>query len=445
MPAKREVKLSAAQLSAAKKLLRPVSQQRRAYPPRRPRQVMSGRGAYYVRGSGSLSAKLPYLGKAEASLEAGYMSKDYHLKGHGSYLMEKIKHNTFIRGEPPEIRNMRYREGAVVIRHREYIGDVISSATSGAFNIQTYPINPGLAQTFPWLSQIAIGFEEYVISGMVFEFRSTASDAIASSTNLALGTVGLCTQYDPLNPTFTNMQQLLAYEYAQQCKVSENALHMIECAKNQTPINQLYVRGGLQPANSDIRLYDWGVFSIATSGLQGTNVNIGQIWVSYEVCFLKPKLSTQSILGGGFYNQILSGVSTSNMFGTTVVAVSPENTLAITNTGLQINFPSTAQPVSYMVQLNYTFSSGTWGMASQFGHGNCVVVKYFNGNAYFNAPANGTASVTSGSSTFIVSTLGNNAATFLQFSTNLQVGSGAVCQMTIDQIAYINPATYGSV
>jgi hypothetical protein len=44
----------------------------------------------------------------------------------------------------------------LVVRHREYIGDVISSSTSNAFSLTSYTINPGSVQTFPWLSKISL-------------------------------------------------------------------------------------------------------------------------------------------------------------------------------------------------------------------------------------------------------------------------------------------------
>lgn len=411
------------------------------------KHTVGGSGAYYVRGRAGGSLKLPYIGHAEAALEAGYSSGTFALKGHGSYLMEKIKHNVFLRGEPPEIRNLKYREGAVVIRHREYIADVISSSVAGQFKVDTYPINPGMSQTFPWLSTIAAGFEEYVITGMVFEFRSTCSDAIASSTNLALGTVGLATQYDPLNPTFNNMQQLLAYEYAQQCKVSENAIHMIECARNQTPVTQLYVRTGSQPANSDIRLYDWGTFSIATSGLQGTSVNLAQCWVSYEILLLKPKLSVQALQGGlSFKAMSTSSVVQNNPLGT-AWSYSPANNLAVTlaNTGV-ITFPATAQPVSYLISLNWNNFTAMAAAFSNMSFTNGVRPKIWNNNtlATSYAPQIGLAGTTESMITFVFSTVGQNLVPTVSISNNVLFAGTPYCEITVMETVYYDPAIYGS-
>ncbi len=44
------------------------------------------------------------------------------------------------------------KSSTVMISHREYLGDVISSATIGAYSGTSYYINPGNVSTFPWLS-----------------------------------------------------------------------------------------------------------------------------------------------------------------------------------------------------------------------------------------------------------------------------------------------------
>jgi hypothetical protein len=47
----------------------------------------------------------------------------------------------------------------VVIRHKEYLGEIRGSTT---FTVQdALQINPGNARTFPWLSGVAVRFQEY--------------------------------------------------------------------------------------------------------------------------------------------------------------------------------------------------------------------------------------------------------------------------------------------
>ena len=80
-----------------------------------------------------------------------------------------------------------------VIRHREYITDIYSgvAGSPGApapspFKIQSFSLNPGMIETYPWLSNVAGRFEEYNIEGMLFEYKSMYSDA-AVQTGGSLG------------------------------------------------------------------------------------------------------------------------------------------------------------------------------------------------------------------------------------------------------------------
>lgn len=275
--------------------------------------TMGGRGAYYIKGRVGASAKVPYFGKFDASLGAGYASGNTSfLKGLGSYSLSNIKHNVLIKPDIPQIRNTVYTEGGTIIRHREYLGPIVTSATAGQFDITSYPLNPAQSSTFPWLSQLAANYEEYKPNGLMFEFRSTASDAIASSTNLALGQVMMCTQYDPTDPEFSSDIELLNYSWAQSGKVSDNVQHFVECDPKQSPLSHLYTRAGSESSPSDLRFSDFGRFSIATQGLQGTSVQIGQLWVTYEFIMYKPKLGEDQAEGGGiFMYQNRSGSVTS--------------------------------------------------------------------------------------------------------------------------------------
>lgn len=215
------------------------------------------------------------------------------LTGFGDY---KVAGNSLMSGplggNPPIIRNSR--NNGIIVRHREYLADVFA-ATS--FTTNTYPINPGLIQSFPWLQQQADSFEQYKFRGLVFEFKSMSSDAVlATSASSALGTVIMSTQYNVLDEVFTDKRTMENYEYANSTKPSLSMLHPIECKMSQTTVSELYVRTGIVSAG-DLRLYDLGNFVIAVQGMQNAAANqvIGELWCTYEVEFFKPKL----LVGGG--------------------------------------------------------------------------------------------------------------------------------------------------
>jgi len=257
----------------------------------------AGRAIGGLAGAANMALGMPFssmLTPATGATLGGYMGKKAAAAtGFGSYKMPR--HNTLLYPELPSIRNSRVQEGAVVVRHKEYIGDVISSGTAGAGNVNVYAIQPGLATTFAWLAPIANCFQEYKLNGMLVEFRSASGDAV-SSGNTALGEVVISTNYNAASPftSSSSKSALLNEEFAVSTKPSCSVIHAIECAPSQTPVDKLYTRssstGNNPPASgTDIRLYDWGVLAVGTYGQQAASVNLGELWMSYEVLLYKPR------------------------------------------------------------------------------------------------------------------------------------------------------------
>lgn len=236
-----------------------------------------------------------------------------HLTGFGDY---QINGNTLLDGgmSPPMIKNA-VDKGGVIVRHREYLQDIDSTVLFTRLN---FPINPGLPGTFPWLSTVASCFEEYKFRGLVFEFKSLSSDAVLSSaTSSALGAVIMATDYNVLNPLFANKSQMENYEFANSAKPSLSFCHPVECKKSQTPNIPLYVRTPATAlAGSDQRLYDLGMFQVATVGMQAASGVAGEIWCTYEIEFYKPRLTpAPATLTDHF--ELQGTINGTNPFGTT--------------------------------------------------------------------------------------------------------------------------------
>lgn len=210
--------------------------------------------------------------------------------GHGDYGVSNagsIKENNLALSNSAQAPQFGTGKVAVNLTHREFLGDIVSSSVAGAFKIESYPINPGLAQTFPWLAGVVGGnFQQYRINGMTFEFRSMSGDAL-NSVNTALGSVIMSSDYDSSDNPFTTKQQMENTEYGVSCKPSTNMLHAIECARSQTSVSELYIRSFANPAGTDVRLYDMARFYIASVGCQGTSVNLGELWVTYDIDVFK--------------------------------------------------------------------------------------------------------------------------------------------------------------
>lgn len=293
-----------------------------------------------------------------------------HFTGLGDYRVSK---NAFLqRGAfnpmPPIVNKNKH--GGTVFRRSEYIGDVISAPTANTFKLDSYSINPGVENSFLWLSQIAGNYEQYVIEGCYYEYRTMSADAL-NSTNTALGQVIMATSYNAANPLFTNKQEMENYEGGISVKPSQSCRFFVECARRSNVLDDLYVRTSDPPAGQDIRLYDLGNFQIATNGLQGTNVNCGELWVTYQFCLLKPKMYN----GLGSFDTFVSytkntdGVITA--YGSTnLIPRASEVPIAITGAGTnsninnmfpgngQIVFPKIGIPQTYYIVIYWQGAAG---------------------------------------------------------------------------------------
>lgn len=242
--------------------------------------TISGVGDYHWKegSSPSIGARLgAFLGdKAQAVLGS--------ITGLGDY---SVRQNTLV-NNPPSVRNNSAR--TVTLSHREYIGDVVTGDAE-SFDMKSYPINPGNPTTFPWLSSIAKNYQQYRLDGVLFQFKSMSADAL-NSTNTALGQVIMATNYNVNQPLFDSKYEMENTEFSTSVKPSCSAMHPIECARAESTLNELYVApGGVVPPGEQRQFYDFGNFQIATNGFQAPNVNIGELWVTYEVTLIKPILT----------------------------------------------------------------------------------------------------------------------------------------------------------
>lgn len=244
---------------------------------------------------------------------------------------------------------------SVIIRRTEYLTDIISSATANTFDTQEFIINPGQSGTFPFLSQIAKNYEEYAIKGMLFHFKSLSGDSVASVQS-GLGYIAMATQYDVLDQPFLNKATLENYSMSQSGKPSIDQIHAIECNPQSNVNSHLYVRPGPQPADSDIRMYDLAKTTVATS-CPGTNVTLGELWVTYEVQLFKPKILSSGV-AGDFVQISRSNTATASMtFGAIGLQMKGSlvpNTTASSSTVQLIGLDSGSK---YLMTLSYNCSS----------------------------------------------------------------------------------------
>jgi len=309
------------------------------------------------------------------------------LLGFGSY---NVKQNSILsEGQSPAV--MHSGSNKFRIRHREYIQDIVSSSVVNAFQLNSYAINPGLQQVFPWLSAIATQFEEYRILGMVFEFKTLYADAIASSAaNSSIGGVIMATDYNANNPNFINKQQMDNTQYTVSDKPSNSFYHPVECNPRETPLPMLYIRNGALDANIDQKTYDLGVFQVASFGIASTSVTLGELWCSYEIELSKP-ISTASLGQDILSDHIkLTGtVNNTHPMGTTSVVTSGSS-LGGTTSAVGYQWPAWVQEGNYLVVWALTgTATGSLVLPTITTATNCTSLQVFygDGNAGIQIPS----------------------------------------------------------
>lgn len=212
------------------------------------------------------------------------------IMGYGGYRRGRATSGRNIR--EPGIPRVQNSTRGVIVRHKEFLTDVPSSIL---FTSVTYPLNPGIDGSFPWLSRVAQNFEEWLPRGIIVEYRTTSSDTLLAA-NPALGSVIIATQYNSVNQDFVNKQQMENYQGAISCKPSVSMIHQVETKRSQTQQDEFYIRVEAPPANADLRLYDLGKVQVATVGSQANGNIIGELWISYEIELRKPKIPEDPIV-----------------------------------------------------------------------------------------------------------------------------------------------------
>lgn len=292
---------------------------------------MAGAGA-----GAAIGSVIPGLGTAVGGVLGGIGGGLYgHLYGSGDYT---LKTNSLINDGSFSGVGSDY----VRIRNSEPLGPI--SITSGQEVLKTFDLNPGNQITFPWLSNIARCYEQYIPHGIVFEFRTTASQAVTTGTSL--GTLTIATEYDVYDRTYRNVNQMLEAAYSQQSGVQTSALHGIECDPRHNPLGMFYILHAGSNIGGSLREYTLGATTIATSG--GTSSGeVGQLWIHYDISMCK----TQSPSNTGMVDRwVATTFSNAAPFGSAMTRGATNIPGAITN---QVSIQG--DPAGYTTNTAYFF------------------------------------------------------------------------------------------
>lgn len=233
--------------------------------------------------------------------------------GSGDY---EVSQNSVVTKASTSVPMMHKTDQSVIIRNREFIGAI--SGASSFTNQLSLPLNPGMSQTFPWLSGVAARFQEYKIRGLVFHYVPTSGTAV-SGTNSALGSVMFQTSYRATDSAPTSKAELLNEYWSSESVPSEAFCHPIECDPKENPFNVQYVRTENIPAEDSRLMYDLGTTYVAVAGQQGTNT-VGDLWVTYEVELKKPVTSSNVTLLSPTMSAVFTSPTSATVFPSTYTA-----------------------------------------------------------------------------------------------------------------------------
>jgi len=172
------------------------------------------------------------------------------------------------------------RNGDCLITHREYIQDIVAPSTGASFNATQLAINPGQSTTFQWLSKIAANFESYKFKRLVFDYETEAPSSLG-------GTLVMAVDYDASDPVPTTKQVALATRGAVRSAPWSPCCHR-SIKEDLEKQKSYFVRPGLQPANTDIRLWDVGNLNVITQGISSNSATCGELYVEYTVLLMTP-------------------------------------------------------------------------------------------------------------------------------------------------------------
>jgi len=314
----------------------------------------------------------------------------YRVRGAGSYGVPwNVDSNTLTSaGNIPKVVNVA--DAGVRISHTEYLGTVTSSAS---FKNTVYYINPGLVATFPWLSKIAVNFQQWKIHGCLVVFKSQMTDAVATFT--ALGSVAIAANMNPAERACANQVEMEQLKFCAVSKPSEDIVAPIECARGSTSVNSYFVRTSAVPSNASQMDYDHGTIQVASGSSPSDGVVLGRLYLSYDISLLNPRMVMTSV-GQASYN--FEAFSTSNYLGTLSTMNKLVDTigLSFTSPNSTVIFPRGIYG-SYLVELGWTGAQTALSVAISFTYVNCALTSTF--KQYCDTFGTRTASWTSGLAT----------------------------------------------
>jgi len=219
---------------------------------------------------------------------------------------------------------------SVTVRHCEQV-DEISGSSSAFLMSYSLSLNPGLSTLFPWLSAVAVNYEEYKFNKLKFVFEPYVSSATA-------GYIAMNCDYDATDvpaSEFPTKQAFTDYDGAEQSNCWEISEFNVKCPNKTGPVHRA-LRYGALSANSDAHNFDHGIFNLAVGSQSGTT-KLGTLYVCYDVTFYRPRLTISGISNGFAHYNCSGTMSTAAAYGTVQTVVKDSIGLTFSNNVITFN------------------------------------------------------------------------------------------------------------
>jgi len=205
-----------------------------------------------------------------------------------------------------------YRNGVDSCRivHRELIASITGST---AFTVAAaLSLNPGLAATFPWLSNEAEGWEKYRFNKLRFCYYTRTGSNVPGSFMLA-------PDYDASDAAPVSEVAASAYEDTEEDAPWKDICCILRVDEMHGDMKEKFIRSGALPANQDVKTYDVGTMFACT--VDGTAVSWGKLWVEYDVTLITPHVPPGGFSQTGTLSGAGGGLAAAPPFGAAPAAL----------------------------------------------------------------------------------------------------------------------------
>lgn len=200
----------------------------------------------------------------------------------------------------PRFESVGDELGTIVVNHTEFITDIygipwnttsVPPSRTTDFQSFTLQLNPGLSNTFPFLSQIAQNFEEFQFIQLVFVYVPKLSNNLTSNDGQT-GSLLFHTDTNPNNKPKSSKQRLNQQFGTVDGRPIDYLEHGIECDPSKLPGDgHRFVRTEPIAEGQDKLNYDHGLsqFAVCSTPQELSNEVLGELHVYYTVKLIKPR------------------------------------------------------------------------------------------------------------------------------------------------------------